>query len=127
MARPAPVSGSRPTEHRNDGRAVPYPDLADGLEAMPLIERPVPGVCRFEISGQPFGVAPGNGRLQQRGPKSPALPWRLNAYERQIPVGLIGMVADHLLDDCSHGRPLRGRDAFLDQTLHRVLVGSSIG
>ena len=67
-------------------------------------------------------VALAQGMLQERRAIAFALVDRVNADERQVPVGLMRMIAPHLLEDGEHGRLPLCRHACLQDCRQGLFV-----
>src|SRR5262249_23701895 len=74
-------------------------NLANHLKAVPLVQRYVARVRRFEVRMQALRIDPLQGMAEQRGADALAVPDRVDADERQMPVRLVGMRFTHLLKD----------------------------
>src|SRR5206468_3591245 len=94
----------RLAQHGHDRGRPAGLDGAQDLEAVPLIERYVPGVRRFEIGRRSVAITGCEPVLQQRRAMSLPLARRVDADQRQIPMRLLGMMTTHLLDDREHVR-----------------------
>src|SRR5260370_24567560 len=86
-------------EHgRDDGRPASL-DGAQDFEAMPFVQRDVPGVGRFEVGEHPVTVADVRRMPHQGAAQALALPSRIDADQRQGPVRPLRIIAPHLAHD----------------------------